>query len=421
MARRVKLHIDKLVHMNDVVFEVYRSDQPGVDANDTHIMSVDDTLAIKQTYTETAEILQRDPYTPYAFLVKRHFETIPFPTITLGSSQVDAADILLFSDDKMVEVHSGDIGLFDGRTIYMNYEYKAIPIMDDYVTESGKTYIGPPATGLRNPLDFKAVQDVPSRRIHLSFTANTDPLHYFYRIYARDTDGNISPWSDEHHIAITPSEVFFRIERSKEGQIWEPVSYSNMFEWYDDLLAVDKPINVQNLQAIPLNSKEARLVFDNPWYHWPMYDRVSYQYRVRAEDADGIHTDWLYFGPMILHIEPEEILIRRKLHNGQVSTKTQTDAMDVFVLRKSDVDVNSPTITLLDDQLTDASIYSYTFFLKDIINMEAIPMYVVSDHTPWSNIILFAGQKESDAIKDQDFMTSFELADRIIEIGDKEA
>lgn len=421
MARRVKLFIDKIVHMNDVVFEVYRSDQPGVDENDLHIMSVDDTLAIKQTYTETAEILQRDPYTPYAFLAERHFETVPFPTITMGSTPVNSADVLLFPDDKTVEVHSGDIGLFDGRTIYMDYEYQAIPVLDDYKVESGKTYVGPPATGLRNPLDFIAQQDIENRRIRLSFTANTDPMHYFYRIYARDTDGNISPWSDEHHIAITPAETFFRIERSDDGEDWEHVSFSNQFEWYDDLLAADNPINVQNINIIPLNSKEARIVFDNPWYHWKTYPRTSYTFRVRAEDSNGIFTDWLYFGPITLYIEPEEVLIRRKLDNGQVSSKTQTDAIDVFRLKKEDVDVNSPTITLLDDQLTDASLYSYTFFLEDIINMEAKPVYEISDHTPWANVIIFAGETEDDAIKTQDFLTTFELADRIIEIGDKEA
>jgi hypothetical protein len=421
MVRRIKLHIDKLIHMNDVVFDVFRSTEPGVDENDLHVMSVDDSLAIKQTYSEVGEILERDAYTPYAFLSKRHFNTIPYPKVTMGSLEVDTSDVVAFPNEKTIEIHSGDIGLFDGRTIYMDYEYDAIPVLDDTVTESGKDYVGPPATGLRPPLSFTAEQDIPNRRIHLSFLNDTEPVNYFYRIFARDTDGNRSPWSDEHVIAMNPAETFFRIERSKDEEDWEDVSFSNMIEWYDDLLATDKPKNVQNALIIPMNSKESKLILDNPWYHWMNYIRKSYTYRVRAEDSDGLYTDWIYFGPMDIFIEPEEVLIRRKRDNGQVSSKTQTDAIDVFRLRKEDVGISSPTITLIDDQLTDATIYSYTFFLQDIINMEAVPMYKISDHTPWANIILFSGEEGQDAIADSDFLTTFELADKIIEIGDKEA
>lgn len=417
MARRIKLHIDKFVHFNDVLFEVYRSTEPGVDKDSTHIMTIDDKLAIKQTYTETTEILSRDPYTPYAFLVKRHFETTPFPTVHIGSTAVLPGDIQLFPDDKTIEIHNGDLGLFDGRTIYADYEYQAIPVVDDTRPESGKTYMGTPATGLRPPINFKFEQDVPNKKIHLTFERDTTPVTYFYKIYARDSHGNLSPWSDELYMAIEPSEVFFRIERSKDGKEWEEMSYSNMMEWFDEIHAVDNPKNLTHIETIPIDSKEARITFDNPWYTYTKEPRISYQYRVRAEDSEGYFTDWIYFGPIDIFIEPKEILIRRKLDNGTVSSKEGIDAIDVFKLTKADVDITKPQIMLTDDQLTDASKYAYTFFVHDELDLEAAPVYSVSDHTPWANVILFKAQQYNEDITTKDFVTSFELADRIIEIG----
>lgn len=417
MTRRIKLHVDTLVHINDVVFEVFRSNVPGVDETKEHVMTLDDRLTIKQRYTETAEILSRDPYTPYALIAKRHFEVEPFPKVYIGSTPVLAKDILLFPDDKTVEIHSGDLGLFDGRTIYMDYEYKSTPITDDNTTESGKTYIGPPATGLRNPLNFSMVQDFIDNKIHLSFTPNTEPFVYFYRIYARDTDGNLSPWSDESYVSLVPSEVFFRIQRSADEDQWEEVSYSNMEEWFDEVKAINQPKSVHGISTIPTDSKTATLIFDNPWYHYKTEARVSYKYRVRAEDSDGYFTDWLLLNPIILYIQPQELLIRRKRNNGMVSSKTGIDAIDVFTLHAEDVDATQPTITLMDDQLTDATEYAYTFFLEDKLGMNANPVFSTSDHRPWSNIILFSNEKHTEVSTDIDFITTFELADRIIEIG----
>ncbi|WP_421019165.1 hypothetical protein, partial [Klebsiella pneumoniae] len=83
--------------------------------------------AVKKKYKEVAEVLRRDPDTPYAFYVQRHFELLPFPTVTVGSKTMKLNDIDAFPDDKMIEVKNEDFGPGDGKTVRMTYEYQAIP------------------------------------------------------------------------------------------------------------------------------------------------------------------------------------------------------------------------------------------------------------------------------------------------------
>lgn len=419
MSRRVVLHIDKHVHMNDVMFYVYRTKTANEDITNKLIMTIFEPAAVKTDYVEPAEKLTRDPYTPYAFYTKRHFEDVPFPDIVVGNTNVLARDILLFSDQKMIEIHNGDLGLADGRNVYMTYTYKAIDVKDDYGSQSGVTYYGPPATGLRQPLNVEIKHDLTLKKIVIKFEANLLPVVYFYRIQAMDTDGNKSPFSQTLSVEITPdsTDLFFRIERSSNGDVWEPVSFSNMLEWYDQVRAIEPPENVKNLVITPLSSKQAKIEMDNPWYWWETYARTSHRYRIRAEDMTGEHTDWLYIDPIVLNIKPKELLIRRKVDNGSPSTETDVDAIDVFRLKEKDVDKTSPTLTLIDDQLSDALKYGYTFFYKDELDMKATLIYATSDHTPWANIILFKGTQKSDNILNKNFLTAFELADRIIEIG----
>lgn len=417
MARRVRLFIDTINADNDVVFEVYRAEETGVSEKSTHVMTVDDVTAKKERYKEVTEVLRRDPDTPYAFFSQRHFEILPFPSVTVGSKTIRMSDVDVFPDDKMIEIRNEDFGPGDGKTVRMSYEYLAIPVFDDGRIEAGKEYIGPPATGLRKPLSLQIVQDPLTKKIKITVSPDAGTSHYFYKIYAKDKYGNKSPWSDEHHIALTPSNVYYRIQRSKDGKDWEEVTVTDLQEWLDDLHASDNPMNVKNMQALPIASKISKLTFDNPWYQ-NTDKRNSYRYRVRAEDSDGMATDWVYIEPIEIKVDLSKIVIRRKLDNKAPSSFDKTDAITVFTIEKKDVDVTQKTITLVDDQLTDASKYSYTFFAIDELGMMADPVYVVSDNRTWKNVILFVGDTETDTIKEKDFHLSFELADRIIEIGE---
>lgn len=422
MARRIQLHIDILDHINDIMFHVYRSENPEVTREGaTHVMSVAQPLAIKERYMQQDEVLKRDAFTPYAFHVKRHYQTDEvIPNVTLGVDDVDPNDVFYNSYEKMIEVHSGEIGVFDGRTVYMDYEYIAMPVMDDHNEESGKTYLGPVAHGLHRPLDFSFKQDFINKKIHLSFTQDREPKPYFYRIYAEDSVGNVSEWSEEKIEVLTQPDIFFRIERSANGETWEEVSLSNMEEWMDDIHTSDRPENIKNLSVHPLGSKVSKLAFDNPWFYFKDYPRESYQYRVRAEDVEGEFTDWIYFGPIDVFIEPRVLTIRRKLDNGDLASKDEIDAFTVFTIRKEDVSIEMSRLELIDDQLNDASIYSYTFFYEDEISKEAEPFFAISDHTSWRNIIVFVGETQNDLLTHHDFVSTFTLADRVIEIGTEE-
>lgn len=419
MSRRVVLHIDKHVHLNDVLFHVYRTKTATEDITGKLLMTVFEPSAIKTDYVEAAERLTRDQFTPYAFYVKRHFEEVPFPEVYVGNTRVLDRDLVLFSDEKTVEIHNGDLGLADGRSVYMTYTYKAIDVKDDYGSQSGVTYYGPPATGLRQPLNVTISHDHVLKKLAIKFEANLLPVVYFYRIQAVDTDGNKSAFSQTISVEIQPddSDLFFRIERSGTGEVWEPVSFSNMLEWYDMVQVIEPPENVHNLTVTPVSSKESIIEMDNPWYWWESYARTSYRYRIRAEDMAGEVTDWLYLDPIVMNIKPKELLIRRKVDNGSPSSEAGVDAIDVFKLDETMVDITEPKLRLVDNQLSDATKYGFTFFYKDELNMKAAPLYVTSDHTPWANIILFKGMQKSDNILSDNFLTAFELADRIIEIG----
>lgn len=420
MTRRVQLHIDILHHINDLIFRVYRSTEPEVSKEDTHLMDVDQNLAIKDRYQAVREQLGRDSETPYLFHVSRHYETDTVqPAVFLNADPVDDDDLYYLSDQKEIEIHSGEIGVFDGRPVFMDYEYLAMPLWDDYDVESGKTYYGPPATGLRVPMNFEIEQDLVLKKFRIKYDYNRDPIAYYYKIFAEDTSGSVSPWSDTRVEMLTPSDVFFRVERSADEETWEPVVLSNMYEWLDDYHVTDSPLNVMNAEVTPIDSKESRITFENPWKHFVSYNRASYTYRVRAEDGAGESTEWLYVGPVIVYMEPKEIVIRRKLDNGTSASKDGIDAFTVFTIQKTDVDVHADVITLIDDQLNEALIYSYTFFYEDELSRHGEPFFLVSDHTPWLNIILFASSQKETSVP-HDFFTSFELADRVIEIGIEE-
>lgn len=417
MAKRINLNIDILHHINQLTFEVYRSLTPNVQEDGIHIMNVIQELAIKERKWQTGELLERHPETPYAFRVKRHYETDQImPKVFLDQKEVNPNNLFFLSDQKEIEIHSGEVGVFDGRPVYMDYEYITMPVLDDYKTESGKEYFGPPATGLHPVTNFKFEQDLNLKKIWLTYTISRLAITYYYQIIAKDTAGNKSPWSDVEMLELSPEEIYFRIQRSPDGNNWDEVIVTTLEEWYDILLTIDNPTNVQNAHVFPRGSKEAVITFDNPWFYYTNYPRTSYQYRVRAEDDEGMHTDWVYFGPITIYIEPKEILIRRKINNNAPSSKDKTDAFTVFRLTKNDVDITQPKIYLTDNQLTDASVYSYTFFYTDELDKEAQPFFLISDHLPWKNIILFNKQTKEDYVY-QDFMTTFELANEVIEIG----
>lgn len=420
MARRIQIHVDILHHLNELTFAVYRSTSPTVTENDTHVMDVIQNQTIKEREWETSEILNRDPFTPYAFYVHRHYETDQrAPVVRLGSTVVEVHELNFLSTDKQVEIHSGDIGLHDGRPVYMDYEYLTQPLLDDTRIESGKVYHGPIATGLHTPFNFEVIQDFALKKFHIKYEYDLNPISYFYRILAKDTAGNVSPWSDTKMQTLSPSVVFFRVERSEDREEWEDVAFSNMREWFDEYRSVDNPENLHNAEVRPLTSKEAEISFDNPWYHYKTYPRKSYAYRVRAEDDEGQHTEWIYFESFPIFFEPKEIIIRRKLDNKSVSSIDGIDAFTLFRLDRNEINPADKRITLIDDQLTDKSKYAYTFFYEDELDKVAVPFFLTSDHTPWSNIILFPGQAQQDAVT-RDFMTTFEWADRLVEIGSEE-
>lgn len=421
MASRIVLDVDILQHINDLTFHVYRSTEPIVTDEDMHIMDVIQNLTVKERKWETGEILNRDPQTPYAFYVRRHYETdITAPQVKLGSTAVDLSDLHFLPVDKQIEIHSGDIGLFDGRPVYMDYEYTTQPLTDDPIVESGKVYFGPVATGLRMPMNFRVVQDFIQKKFHLQYDYDYEPMAFYYRIFAQDTMGNTSPWSDTKMLMLAPDDVFFRVQKSADGEAWEEVTLTTMIEWLDGYSAIDNPINVSNAEIRPLTSKSTEIAFDNPWLYFKNYVRTSETYRIRAEDEAGQHTEWVVFGPLDTRFEPKEIVIRRKLDNKSVSSKEGLDAFTVFRLDKSKVSKTAPRIVLIDDQLTDKSKYAYTFFYEDELDKSAAPFYLTSDHRPWLNIILFAGNEQRDIIEDRDFMSTFEWADRVIEIGAEE-
>ncbi len=421
MANRIRLYIDILEHINDLTFYVYRGEEEGVDETDTLVMKVSQPLSIKKRYMQYDEILTRDLQTPYLFYTHRHYNIDSvMPLVRLGNEEVKAHHLFLNPSEKEIEIHSGELNVFDGSTPYIDYEYLAIPLWDDLQEESGKEYFGTVPTGLRRPSLMNLVQDFIASKLKISYELDRSPKAYYYKIFAQDTIGNRSPWSEEKVEWIHQDVIYFRIERSADGEDWQEVQVTQLMEWMDDIFAIDTPLNVQNVRIIPEGSKIARIKFDNPWFYYKDYPRTSYQYRVRAEDDNGQYSDWLYFGPVDLFIEPKKIIIRRKVHNHSPSTKDGTDAITVFEIDKSQIDVNEPVIELVDDQLTELHTYAYTFFYEDIANKEADPIYEISDHLAWKNIIMFAGSKKKDKIYSNDFVSTFSLADRIIEIGTEE-
>lgn len=418
MAKRIHLDVDILDHINNLTFFVYRSEQPGVDENDTLIMELNQELSIKVNKMEYGEILKRNPLTPYSFFVSRHYVTENIhPALRLGVVPVDPMYLYYLPTKKEIEVHNGDIGLYDGRPIYMDYEYTTQPVIDDYDTESGKKYYGPPAVSLSNVSLVEALQDFVTKRFLLSWVYEGSSKPFYYRIYAKDENGNMSPWSDEKMEQLYETDVFFRVQSSNDNEHWVDEEVATLKEWLVNYRAIDRPHNVLDCRITPLSSKRTEIDFENPWYWYKTYLRQGAYYRVRAEDDKGGYSDWYTVGPIESYFEPFKLIIRRHLKSGEPSSKEDTDAFTVFTLDGTTVDWTQPRITLIDDQLTDKTIYAYSFFYEDELGLEADPMFEISDHMKWSNLIVFSGETESDEITSENFYMSFSISDNTMDIG----
>lgn len=418
MASRIHLDIDILEHINDLTFSVFRSNAPGVDENDTLIMELNQEMSVKVNKMEYGEILKRNPLTPYAFLTSRHYTTDTIhPSVRLGVTPVDPMHLYYLPSQKEIEVHSGDIGIYDGRPIYMDYEYITQPVIDDYDTESGKKYYGPPALALSNVNLVEALQDFITKKFLISWDYTPETKAFYYRIFAKDNNGNMSPWSDEKMEQLYEANVLFRVQSSDDNQHWVDEEVATLQEWLVDYRALDRPHNILDCRVTPLSSKRAEIDFENPWYAYKNYLRKGAYYRVRAEDDKGGYTDWYTIGPIEAYFEPFKLIIRRHLSNGDVASKDLTDAFTVFTLDSSTVDWTQPRITLIDDQLTDKTVYAYSFFYEDELGLEADAMFKVSDHTKWSNLIVFAGETESDEVGSENFYMAFSISDNTMDIG----
>lgn len=418
MVNRVHLNVDIVDHFNNVVFDVYRSEQPGVDENDTLVMTLEQGMTLKEKKREVGELLQRNPITPYAFFVKRHYDIEgSIPDVRIGQTPVKPMYLFTIPANKEIEVHSGDEGVYDGRPLYIDYDYYTQPVVDDDVIESGKDYYGPPATGLSFLSNMSYKENIDSGSSDLKWVYEAVTKTFYYRIYARDLNGNRSPWSDELMEQLFDNRVKFIIQYSKDESEWEEVDDTLLQEWVVDHRPSDNPKNVGDLDIMPLSSKRSRIRFENPWYYWKEYERLGGYYRVRAEDEKGAFTDWIQIGVLIIHVKPKELVIRRRLKDGAPSSKEGTDAFTVFTIREEDIDVNKPVIELVDDQLTDKTVYEYTFFYEDVCGLSADPILDTSDHTPWTNMILFRNNKRVDELPEGDFYVSFEMVEETIDIG----
>lgn len=418
MANRINLDVDILHHINDLTFKVFRSETPGVNGLSTHIMDLDQNLTVKVKKMEYNEILTRNPLTPYAFFASRHFDVdLIEPVARIGTTPVNSTHLYTMPANKEIEIHSGDSGLYDGRPIYLDYEYTTQPVVDDYVAESGKNYFGPPATALLTVELMSYFQDFLAKKISLSWNYTPRTKAYYYRIYAHDNYGNNSVWSDEKMEQLYEANVLFRVQSSLDGENWKEEAVTTLKEWLVDYQSTDKPFNVQQLKVTPLSSKRSEIVFENPWITFMNQKRKGGYYRVRAEDDSGAFTDWITIGPIDLFLEPSRVIIRRKLHNDTVASETGTDAFTVFDLDMSTISKTDPFITIVDDQLTDKTVYSYSFFYEDEIGIKADAIFTISDHMRWSNIVLFAGNKMKDDPQGDDFYLGFELSDEVIDIG----
>ncbi|WP_422661723.1 hypothetical protein ACK8P5_26745 (plasmid) [Paenibacillus sp. EC2-1] len=384
MPRRVKVNIDKISHINDVTIEVYRSTTPSVDDLDTHVMNVFDPMVIKEVLIEDSEMLRRDSKIPNLFYAARHFETNPIPVVQIGGDVIPQGDLIFNPEQKTVEIVGHGLGIGDTRRIYMTYEYQATPAKDDYELQSGITYYGPPATGLRPPKDIVFTPDLSNGTIEISYHPDLTPIEYYYRLRAKDNTGSLSQYSSEQKIGVVPdsSQLYFFIERSMDAVHWEPVQRTTQYSWIDPMYMVDLPRNVQNLQITYLETTKARIEFDNPWHIWDTLPRQMYRYRIRSEDFNGEASDYAYIdNPPEIYLLPKEVLVRRKVHNNSAATKTGSDAIDVFRIRESDIDPLEPRLVLIDDRLSAGYVYSWTFFYMDQIDNEAVPFYEISDHT----------------------------------------
>lgn len=418
MASRIHLDVDILDHINNLTFSVFRSDEPGVDENDTLIMELDQELTVKVNKMEYGEILKRNPFTPYAFFTSRHYVTEnAHPALRLGIQPVDPSYLYYLPSQKEIEVHSGDIGIYDGRPIYMDYEYVTQPVIDDYDTESGKKYYGPPAVSLSDVDLVTALQDFVAKKFLLSWSYQKITKAFYYRIFAKDKNGNVSPWSDEKMEQIYEANPIFRVQSSDDNEHWVDEEVATLQEWLVDYRAIDRPHNVLDCRITPLSSKKTEIDFENPWYYYKDYLRQGAYYRVRAEDDKGGYSAWYTIGPIESYFEPLKLIIRRQLNTGTPSSKEMTDAFTVFTLDGTTVDWTQPRITLIDDQLTDKTVYSYSFFYEDELGLEADPIFNISDHMRWSNLIVFAGEVESDEITSENFYMSFSISKNTMDIG----
>jgi hypothetical protein len=222
---------------------------------------------------------------------------------------------------------------------------------------------------------FKHVE----RAIAIEIIPDTAGDKAYYKVeLLHKPSGRKSQASSYQHISILPNEgdLTYILEKSIDGgNNWLPLrefrGSSTLLTEVDDITdMVHIPLKVD---IIKIDSTTARIELQNPWYDWHLNHRRSHKYRIKVQDDRGMESIWGSVFDVGMNYRPATVKIRRKEHNGTPATYDGFDALDMWTLTESDVNLTSPLVVRTDDALVAGKNYSYTFYIDDEKGFRSLP------------------------------------------------
>jgi hypothetical protein len=338
IARYIRLTFDRNHDPLTKMYRVYRSTDPHVSRNSTHVMDIMDP-GQPNPIRVTGEVLKQITTRSYKMAHKNVFPSLKDMAVNIYVNGEDASSQgFNYTLDLKNGVVKFNLPLPKGSVVTADYSFDGIQVIDYDVPQTGVRYYGPVAQDRSKPgppRNLSIVPDPDRNRIVLTYQPGTvGGQKFYYRIEA--TDGNTLFSELSKTVGTYVYEGYadhgYVIEKSMDGQVWSVIARTNELQYAD--YGVDKaPLNaVSGLTAsVQLNEGQGTGNVTLTWEN-PLVDpaAASGLYRVRVISQAGIYSDPTDpVGPVYLATKPWKIVIRRKKNDGSVPSYDGSDAITV--------------------------------------------------------------------------------------------
>lgn len=375
MPNRIKLLVNQSGYDSGIRYLIYRGDySPVKDDAPQPLMEVDEQTVQKRMQTQNDQVLAQRTDAPSCFYAPHYFLQTPAPQVYVDGVPITSENVNFYPSERMVRIHQ-TFTFPTESVVTMDYQYLQSVIEDDYTqVQRGVMHNGTDVpTGILPPKSIAYVQNSLAKTLKITPVHDNTPQRKYYRIRFMDVKrGRVSKPSNDQMITITPNtfDLTWVLEQSRDkGETWTEVQRTPLqagefiLRNADDITS--EPHIPLPFTVTPITTGAVEIRVKNPWYMWEQNIRPTNQYRIKTVDNEGQESVFKEYPVGGVNFRPNILKIRRKRNNGTPAMWDGDDALTLYDLRETMVDVNAPELVFIDDHLVAGHDYSYTFHLED--------------------------------------------------------